>query len=48
MLVEIARQGKVRPVVAATYSLADVHRAQADLATRRHVGKLVLVDKQPR
>ena len=44
-LVDIARQGQVRPVVAATYSLADVHRAQADLATRQHVGKLVLVDE---
>lgn len=44
-LVDLARQGQVRPVVAATYGLADVHQAQADLATRRHVGKLVLVHK---
>ncbi|MCA1189868.1 MULTISPECIES: zinc-binding dehydrogenase [unclassified Saccharopolyspora] len=42
-LAEIARSGRVRPVVAATYGLADVHRAQAELASRRHVGKLVLV-----
>ncbi|PFG32745.1 zinc-binding dehydrogenase [Sanguibacter antarcticus] len=42
-LVDLARQGQVRPVVAATYALADVHRAQADLATRDHVGKLVVV-----
>lgn len=42
-LVETARQGQVRPVVAATYELSEVHQAQADLAERRHVGKLVLV-----
>ncbi len=44
MLVDMARRGQVRPVVAATYRLCDVHRAQADLAARRHVGKLVLVN----
>ncbi len=42
-LVEIAREGTVRPVVAATYPLTEVHHAQADLATRQHVGKLVLI-----
>lgn len=42
-LANIARAGEVRPVVAATYRLADVHEAQADLATRDHVGKLVIV-----
>lgn len=41
-LVEIARNGDVRPVIAATFALDDVHRAQAELATRRHIGKLVL------
>lgn len=44
-LVEMARQGQVRAVVAATYRLGDVHRAQVDLAARRHVGKLVLVNE---
>lgn len=43
-LLDIARQGRIRPVVAATYRLADVHRAQADLAERGHIGKLVLVN----
>ncbi|WP_026818867.1 zinc-binding dehydrogenase [Arthrobacter castelli] len=43
-LVDIAKRGYVRPVVAATYELADIHRAQADLAARKHVGKLVLVN----
>lgn len=41
-LARVARGGQVRPVIAATYRLADVHQAQTDLATRRHVGKLVL------
>lgn len=43
-LVAIANQGLLRPVVAATYSLADVHQAQADLAARQHVGNLVLTN----
>lgn len=42
-LVEIANAGTVRPVVADTFPLEEAHRAQAELATRRHVGKLVLV-----
>ena len=41
-LVDLARQGAVSPVVASTYPLAEVHRAQAALDERRHVGKLVL------
>ena len=42
-LVEIARQGTVRPVVAATFGLEQVPEAQAQLAQRKHVGKLVVV-----
>jgi NADPH:quinone reductase-like Zn-dependent oxidoreductase len=42
-LVEIARHGTVRPVVAATFGLEQVPEAQAQLAQRRHVGKLVVV-----
>ena len=42
-LVELARRGAVRPVVAATYPLEDLHRAQADLASRALVGKLVVI-----
>jgi len=41
-LTALARNGQVRPVIAATYRLSDVHQAQTDLANRRHVGKLVL------
>ena len=43
LLVGIARRGEVRPVVAATYGLDQVADAQAELATRRSVGKLVVV-----
>lgn len=42
-LVGMAREGAVRPVVAATYALDDLHRAQADLAGRTLVGKLVVI-----
>ncbi|MFG2321333.1 zinc-binding dehydrogenase [Streptomyces sp. NPDC048568] len=42
-LVEIARRGDVRPVVAATFRLEEVGRAQAQLARRQHVGKLIVV-----
>jgi len=43
LLVEVARQGALRPIVAATYSLEEVPEAQTQLALRRHVGKLVVV-----
>ncbi|MGW9054928.1 zinc-binding dehydrogenase [[Kitasatospora] papulosa] len=42
-LVEIARRGDVRPVVAATFALGQVAEAQAQLARREHVGKLIVV-----
>ncbi|MGW4528774.1 zinc-binding dehydrogenase [Amycolatopsis sp. NPDC004378] len=42
-LVEIARRGDVRPVIAATFPLGEVREAQKQLARRRHVGKLVVV-----
>jgi NADPH:quinone reductase-like Zn-dependent oxidoreductase len=41
-LVGLARRGEVRPVIAGTYPLEDLHRAQADLAGRTLVGKLVV------
>jgi len=42
LLVAEAREGTIRPPVAATYDLADIHRAQAAFAARDHVGKIVL------
>ncbi|MCD2261474.1 zinc-binding dehydrogenase [Dietzia aurantiaca] len=42
LLMDIARQAQVRPVIAQTYALEDAARAQEELARRHHVGKLVL------
>lgn len=42
-LVDIARRGLVRPVVAETFALEDLALAQARLAERGHVGKIVVV-----
>ena len=42
-LVGLARQGTVRPVIAATFGLDEVPDAQTQLARRQHVGKLVIV-----
>jgi NADPH:quinone reductase-like Zn-dependent oxidoreductase len=39
----MARHGRLRPVVARTFPLVEAALAQAELETRRHVGKLVLV-----
>ena len=43
LLVDVARHGVVRPVIADTYALEEVRDAQAQLALRRHVGKLIVV-----
>jgi len=43
LLVELARRGSVRPVVARTFPLDAVAEAQRELARRTHVGKLVVV-----
>lgn len=42
-LVETARRGVVRPVVAETFALDDIREAQRRLSLREHVGKLVLI-----
>lgn len=42
-LVAEARAGTFRPVVAGTYPLAAIHRAQADFAAKNFVGKLALL-----
>ena len=36
-------RGEVRPLVAATYPLMDLARAQEDFAAKRHIGKLVVI-----
>jgi NADPH:quinone reductase-like Zn-dependent oxidoreductase len=42
LLVDLARRGLVRPLIAATFTLEDVAEAQLQLARREHVGKLVV------
>jgi len=41
-LLELTRSGKLRPIVGATYPLADAPRAHRDLRSRGTVGKLLL------
>src|SRR5207249_2498916 len=41
-LTEMARDGRIAPLIGATYSLEDGRRALEDLANRRARGKLVL------
>lgn len=42
LLMDIARQAQVRPVIAKTYPLEQASQAQEELSRRRHVGKIVL------
>ena len=42
-LIGLVNNGRVRPRVAKTYPLADIARAQADFASKRYPGKLILV-----
>lgn len=42
LLMEMARHGDIRPVIAATHPLEDAATAQESLAGREHVGKIVL------
>lgn len=42
-LVQMMRQGTVRPLVSQTYPLRDIARAQADFLSKRLPGKLVLI-----
>ncbi|WP_333814994.1 alcohol dehydrogenase family protein [Tabrizicola sp.] len=42
-LIRYIEAGEIRPVVARTYPLAEIARAQADFLTKAHTGKLVLI-----
>jgi len=42
-LVGYVERGEIRPLLAATYPLADIVQAQQDFMEKRHVGKLVLI-----
>jgi alcohol dehydrogenase len=46
-LVTIINTARLRPVVSKTYPLRDIAQAQADLASGRYPGKLVLVPPEP-
>lgn len=45
-LISYVEAEEIRPVVAATYPLVDIIRAQKDFLSKRHVGKLVLIPPQ--
>ena len=42
-LVRYIEAGEIRPLVSATYALADIAQAQADFLEKAHTGKIVLV-----
>ncbi|MFJ8862896.1 zinc-binding dehydrogenase [Streptomyces sp. NPDC102451] len=42
LLMDLARQGRIRPVIAATFPLDQAAEAQEELALRGHVGKIVM------
>jgi len=45
-LVKYIEAGEIRPLVAATYPLADISRAQEDFLAKKHTGQLVLIPPQ--
>ncbi|MBC7284567.1 zinc-binding dehydrogenase, partial [Hoeflea sp.] len=47
-LVTLIIQGLIRPLVSASYPLAEIARAQADFQSKRYPGKLVLIPPEVR
>lgn len=45
-LVDLARAGRVHPVISGTYPLSAIAEAQQEFSTRRHIGKIVLLPTQ--
>lgn len=45
-LVGYVERGEIRPLLAATYPLSEIHQAQADFLEKKHVGNLVLIPPQ--
>ncbi len=43
-LIGYIERGEIKPLVAATYKLTDIIAAQEDFLTKRHVGKIILVN----
>ncbi|WP_428514575.1 alcohol dehydrogenase family protein [Roseovarius sp.] len=42
-LVEMVRQGAVKPLIAKTFPMREIDRAQEEFMSKRHAGKLVLI-----
>ncbi len=42
-LIGYIERGEIRPVVAKTYPLSEIAKAQEDFLTKKHIGKLVLI-----
>ena len=42
-LISYVEAGEIRPIVAKTYPLNEIHRAQEDFLSKAHLGKLVLI-----
>lgn len=45
-LIQYIQRGEIAPVVAKTYPLSQIHQAQKDFLSKKHVGKLVLIPPQ--
>jgi NADPH:quinone reductase-like Zn-dependent oxidoreductase len=45
-LVSYVERGEIRPIVAQSYPLTNIHQAQRDFLAKKHVGKLVLIPPQ--
>ena len=45
-LIGYIERGEIRPVIAATYQLADIVKAQQEFQLKKHVGKIVLIPPQ--
>ena len=46
-LITYIERGEVRPLLAGTYPLSDIVKAQKDFMEKKHVGKFVLIPPQP-
>ena len=45
-LIKYVERNEINPVVAKTYPLSQIHLAQEEFITKKHVGKLVLIPPQ--
>ena len=45
-LIAYIERGELKPVVAKTYPLSQIHQAQEDFLSKKHVGKLVMIPPQ--